>query len=102
MSALEEELQNHIFYAGLPEPTLQLRFAPPRRWRFDLAFTERMVAVEVDGGTRTGGRHVRGQGYEDDCVKLNQATIMGWRVLRVTADQVRSGQALRWIQEILK
>jgi hypothetical protein len=60
------------------------RFAPPRRWRFDLAIPLRMVAVEIDGGTWTGGRHVRGDGYERDCRKLNAATALGWAVYRMT------------------
>ena len=60
------------------------RFAPPRRWRFDLAMPGKMIAVEVDGGTWTGGRHVRGDGYERDCRKLNAATALGWRVWRLT------------------
>jgi hypothetical protein len=33
--------------AGLPDPVEEYRFAPPRRWRFDLAWPERMLAVEV-------------------------------------------------------
>src|SRR5687768_16750315 len=31
---------------------------PARRWRFDFAWPELKVAVECDGGTFTGGRHV--------------------------------------------
>jgi len=40
-----------------------------------------MLAVEVDGGTWTGGRHTRGAGFEADCEKLNAAVIAGFRVL---------------------
>jgi len=63
---------------------LEYRFAPPRRWRFDLAMPGKMIAVEIDGGTWTGGRHVRGDGYERDCRKLNAATALGWAVYRMT------------------
>ncbi len=82
-------------------PEREYRFAPPRRWRFDFAWPDLLIALEVEGGTRTGGRHVRGDGYEKDCEKYNEAAIRGWRILRVTASQVRSGEALGWIQAIL-
>ena len=44
------------------------------------------VAVEVDGGTWTGGRHVRGAGYRRDAEKLNAAAALGWFVYRLTPD----------------
>ena len=66
--------------------TPEHRFAPPRRWRFDLAHRGGAVAVEVDGGTWTGGRHVRGAGYRRDAEKLNAAAALGWFVYRLTPD----------------
>lgn len=100
MSKLEDMLAQQIEWAGLPEPTREYAFAKPRRWRFDFAFLG-VVAVEVDGGTRTGGRHVRGDGFEADCEKLNEAALMGWTVLRVTGAMVEDGRALRLIQRAL-
>jgi len=64
--------------------TPEYRFAPPRRWRADLAHVPAKVLVEVDGGIWTGGRHVNGTGYTNDCIKLNAATALGWRVWRLT------------------
>lgn len=93
-------MARHFLFAGL-EGEREYRFAPPRRWRFDFAWPSVMVALEVEGGTRNGGRHVRGAGYENDCEKYNEAVIMGWRVLRVTSSQVTSGQALRWVQQVM-
>lgn len=63
------------------------RFAPPRRWRFDFAWPLETggVAVELDGGAYTNGRHTRGAGFEADCEKLNEAAVRGWRVLRFTS-----------------
>lgn len=80
----------------------QFRFHSERKWRFDFAWPQRKVALEVDGGTHSGGRHVRGKGYEEDCEKLNAAIINGWRVLRVTGSQVKSGQAIAWAESVLK
>jgi hypothetical protein len=76
--------------AGLPEPVGEYRFAPPRRWRFDWAWTssEHQIALEIDGGVWTQGRHTRGKGAIGDMEKLNAAAILGWKVLRVTPDQL--------------
>jgi very-short-patch-repair endonuclease len=86
----------------LPMPEPQYRGIPGRRFRFDFAWPARLLAVEVDGGTWTGGRHTRGKGYEGDCEKANEAICLGWRVLRVTTAQVSSGQALAWIERLLR
>lgn len=64
----------------------EFRFHPVRKWRFDYAFPERRVAVEVDGGVWTGGRHINPAGYINDMEKLNTAASMGWLVLRITTD----------------
>ena len=84
------------------EPEREHKFHQTRKWRFDFAFPARLVALEVDGGTFSGGRHTRGNGYAEDCVKLAEAGILGWRVLRATSQQVKSGQALGWVERILK
>ncbi len=66
----------------------EYRFHPTRKWRFDCAFPDRKVAVELEGGTYTGGRHTRGKGYEQDIEKYNAAVVLGWRLLRFTAGQL--------------
>ena len=86
--------------AGLPAPMREFRFAAPeRQWRFDLYFPEGRLAVEVEGVTFRGpaGRHQRGDGLREDCVKYATALLKGIRVLRVMQDHVTSGQALNWI-----
>lgn len=83
-SPLVASLLRQIASAGLPVPVQEHRFHATRRWRFDLAWPGRMIAVEVDGGVWSGGRHTRGAGFSEDCRKLNAATLLGWRVLRFT------------------
>jgi very-short-patch-repair endonuclease len=100
-SVLESLLAWQVHAMGLPEPVRELVFAPPRRWRLDFAWPEAWVAVEVDGGTWTGGRHVRGAGIEADCEKVSEAAVLGWRVLRVTGDMVRSGRAVMLVGRAL-
>ena len=101
MSALEEELLFHIRAVGLPEPEREYKFSPQRRWRFDFAWPDRMVAAEAEGGHWSGGRHVRGAGFEKDCEKYNAAAAIGWRVYRFTAAMIRSGQAIAVLEEAL-
>jgi very-short-patch-repair endonuclease len=79
----------------------ELRFHPVRKWRFDLAHPGVQLAVEVEGGVWRGGRHTRGTGFSSDCEKYAEALILGWSVLRVTTDQVKSGQALQWIERAI-
>jgi len=86
---------------GLPMPVEEYRFAPPRRWRFDWAWVHQKLAVELEGGTWSYGRHVRGNGFKRDCIKYNEAALLGWRVLRVTTDMVEDGSALAYIERAL-
>ncbi len=88
--------------AGLPAPETEYRFAPPRRWRFDYAWPANRLALEIEGGTWTGGRHVRGRGYERDCEKYSEAALRGWRVLRVTSAMLRDGRALAMLERAFR
>jgi len=80
----------------------EYRFHPSRLWRLDLASLPERLAVEVEGGVFTGGRHIRGTGFTRDCEKYAELAILGWRLIRVTTDQVRDGVALGWIERALQ
>ena len=97
-SLLEETMALHIHTDKLPQPVREYRFDANRRWRFDFARPDKRLAVEVEGGIWTQGRHTRPAGYEADAEKYNAAVIQGWRVLRFTANTVNSGLALRTIK----
>ena len=101
MSNLETTLQAHMHYAGLPAPEREYRFHDKRRWRFDFAWPKLRLAVEVEGGTWTNGRHNRGSGFANDCDKYNAAAIDGWTVLRFPGEQVKSGEALHMIEQAI-
>lgn len=103
-SELELLLLEQIRRAGLPEPVQQHRFATDigRNWAFDFAWPgQHRLAVEVDGGTWTRGRHTSGAGFQGDCDKTNQAQIMGWLVLRFTGADVREHRAVATIERAL-
>ena len=100
-SRLELILLNRIERAGLPAPVREHYFARPRRWRFDLAWTDAHVACEVEGGGWVGGRHVRGKGFAQDLEKYNTAALLGWTVLRVDGAMIEDGRALRYLTHLL-
>lgn len=62
----------------------EFRFHPVRLWRFDYAIPDHKVAIEIDGGLWTYGRHNRASGYIADMEKMNAAASLGWIVLKFT------------------
>lgn len=94
MSDLEEHLNFQMKVSKLPMPEREFRFHPKRRWRFDFAWPELKFAVEVEGGVHSGGRHTRGKGFEEDCIKYGEAMKLGWDVYRCSSGLIKSGQAL--------
>jgi len=86
---------------GIPNAKLEYVFASPRKWRFDYCWKgctccgvfkydicgpgcleNAKVALEVEGGVWTGGRHVSGAGFVKDMEKYNEAACDGWRIIR--------------------
>ena len=70
----------------------EFRFHDKRRWRFDLAWPDYKVAVEIDGGQfkKFGGRHAR----DSDREKMNNAVILGWSVLRFSGEMIKKDPVL--------
>lgn len=106
-SALEEEFAFHLKAAKVKKADREYVFARPRRWRFDFAWPDEMVAVEVEGGIYSRGRHVRPQGFINDCEKMNHASTpdkhgRSWCVLRFCAEHVHRGDALVLVEKALK
>jgi hypothetical protein len=93
----------------IPPFEREYRFHPTRMWRFDFAWPEHMLALEIEGGAygrpvichncgarvmrrlkdgrnimiREGGRHTSGKGFEKDLEKYGEAAVLGWRVIRI-------------------
>ena len=86
---------------GLPAPVREHRFHPVRRWRFDYAWIDHKVALEVEGGVGTGGRHTRGAGFVADIEKYNAATVAGWRVVRVVPGKLCASATVGMLESLL-
>jgi|SRR5690625_845056 len=81
------------------EVVAEYRFHDTRRWRFDFAIPKHKIAIEKEGGVWTRGRHTRGKGYINDMEKYNNATALGWKVLRFTPDQMLKKETLDIIKK---
>ncbi len=128
MSNLEEILAAQMELIGLPEPVREYRFASIhvglgvgirerlregglKDWRFDFAWPELMLAVEVEGITSFGrnkngsmrlGRHQTGKGMEEDLRKYDKAINLGWNVYRCSGAMIKDGVAFNTIEKLIK
>jgi hypothetical protein len=87
--------------AGLPWPECEYRFCD-RAWRFDLAWPRWKVAIEIEGGVfgrgkpcpacgrRRTGAHSSVGGLLRDIEKYNAAAALGWRVIRIVPEKLRT------------
>ena len=105
MSQAEEDLAWRLDVIGIPyEREVIFRgLNNDRRWRFDFLIKpdELKIAIEVEGGVFSGGRHTRGVGFTSDIIKYNEALLMGFSVLRFTTAQI-NGVALEQIPMLYK
>jgi very-short-patch-repair endonuclease len=104
-SNAEEALAFQLRAVGIPTSWVrEFAFdflATGRKWRFDFAWPARKLAVEIDGGAFSGGRHTTGDGFRRDLEKSNAAVMAGWRVLHFLPEQVDDGSALALVERAL-
>jgi hypothetical protein len=62
----------------------EYKFHPSRRWKFDYAIPDKKLAIEYNGIFSNKSRHLTVTGYSGDMEKINQAQLLGWRVLQYT------------------
>jgi len=73
---------------GLPRPEMEYRFLANRKYRFDFAWSEAKIALEIEGGIYSRGRHVRPKGHLADIEKDNLAASEGWLVFRAAPNSL--------------
>ena len=99
-SSLEAQFAAQIKFMKLPPPVAEHRFHPKRKWRFDFAWVDIKLAVELQGLLWAGkGRHQNAANLDNEYTKENEAVLLGWRVLKFSSRQVQSGEAITWIKE---
>jgi very-short-patch-repair endonuclease len=100
-SHLETTLAMQLEALGVEAPAREFRFHPTRRWRFDFAWPQIQLAVEVEGGAN-GGRHTRRVGFEGDMEKYHEAMAMGWDVYRCGRTLVLDGRAAQLVAKLIQ
>ena len=103
-SDLELELLSHIRAVGLPEPVREYMAIPGRKFRFDFAYPDKKLLIEVQGAIWKGGEggHSSGVGLSRDYEKNNLAILNGWKVMYFTGNTIRGGEAVAQIEEAVK
>lgn len=86
----------------IPYYQTEFKFHPTRKWLFDYVWIgctcsgefhhgkscgmacleNARLALEVEGAVWTGGRHTSGAGFVKDMEKYNEASAMGYRLIR--------------------
>lgn len=94
MNALEEMFALQCEQAGLPTPLREYAAVPGRRYRWDFAWPEARVLVEINGGTYAHMGHSTGPGIARDYEKSNLAMLAGWRTFVFDRRMVEAGTAL--------
>lgn len=74
---------------------------PGRKFRLDVAWPERLIFVECDGGEWVKGS-ARRHGGASDCERWNALTLAGWTGFRFVGSQVRSGAAVQFLSQVFK
>jgi hypothetical protein len=85
-SPMESRLRLTVVLGGLPEPEIQYDVFDHGGHlvaRLDLAYPQKRVGLEYDGD-----HHRQRDTFQRDAVRLNSLHLLGWTVLRFTADDV--------------
>lgn len=107
MQKLHKSESKSDFFTRLVESVLgvqvvkEYKFHPTRKWRIDYYIPEYSIAIEVEGGAFTQGRHTRGAGFIADMEKYNTMTCMGIRLIRTTPDKLNSNETLKFIAQLM-
>ena len=94
-------VENYLWSKGIAKPVSEYRFRPDRRWRFDYAWLEERVALEVQSGIWSQGRHTRGAALLQEWEKLNAAAALGWRILYCQPSDLLKPETIEAIRKAL-
>lgn len=101
MNALEEMFALQCEQAGFPAPLREYAAVPGRRFRWDFAWPDQRVLVEINGGTYAHMGHSTGTGIARDYEKSNLAVLAGWKAFAFDRRMVEAGTALELISRVL-
>jgi very-short-patch-repair endonuclease len=85
--------------AGLPSFVREHVFSTKRKFRFDFAWPELKIGIEIEGAIWKKGGHSTGKGITRDIEKGNLATLEGWKLLRYSTTMLEK-EASRVLEEV--
>jgi len=98
MNVAEELLAIHLTELDIPFKR-EIKLVEGRRFRWDFVISD--LAIELQGGVWTAGKHTRGKGYQNDCIKMRLAIMAGYKPVHFVTGEVMDGTAIKWITEYL-
>lgn len=87
---------------GIAAPLFEHQFYRGRKWRFDMAWPERFLALECQGGIWSQGRHVRGAALLKEWEKLNFAATLGYRFIFCQPRDLLTAETAKTIKAALE
>ncbi len=69
---------------GIPKPESEFLGIPGRKYRFDFAWPDKKLALEINGGVYNRRAHGSISGILHDMEKARIAAVHGWRIIPVT------------------
>lgn len=87
---------------GLPEPVMEYKFLPDRKYRADFAWPDFRLLLEVEGGVFNSKAHGSVTGILRDMEKYTLAAVHGYRVLRVLPNDLCRNTTVALIKGALK
>jgi very-short-patch-repair endonuclease len=101
MRQLNDRFQTKLVALNIAYQT-EYQFHPIRKWKADYFFPAANLALEIEGGAFTNGRHTRGKGFIADMEKYNAMTLQGIKLLRYTPDQLNQPTTINNILKLCK
>lgn len=92
-------LLNELALLGFPVADREHKFHQARRWRLDAAWPALKIGLEyngIHGGENVG--HSCITNVMRDYEKAAEGQLLGWIILTVTAESVRTGKARVWVE----
>jgi len=84
----------------------EVKAIPGRKFAFDFQVKDLLIEIQggiwrkKDGITIPQG-HTTGRGITRDCEKMNLAALEGYHTMSFTAEHIKKGIALAWVQQYL-
>lgn len=92
--------ESELMQIGIFQKEYQFAKEKKRLFRFDYCFVDVQLAIEVEGGVWTGGRHTSSVGFIKDIEKYNLATELGFHLLRYEPKSLVKTATLNQIKKV--